>query len=210
MPRRKVHRGDSFGGLAYRINVTAESGVYAEHMARVAEHVEAGYSKGRWTVVHVRYVLGDGATNQMLLNAARSRFGTENVRYVWALELSKQDDGHKHYHLALFIESREVNMRAVTTLLHELRERGVLHHYKRMTPKPEKVPHEVLMELDGDELDDAISDYGLTIKNMSAVRFAIYWLSYLAKVKTKVLDARSFGSTSLPSDWRETATRLPV
>ena len=208
MPRKRVHSAPTFGKSEYRINVTEESGVYESHMDRIVELVEAGYGKGRWTVVHVRYVLGDGATNQMLLNACRSRFGSDNFRYVWVLERSKQDNGDDHYHLALFVETRQVNIRAVHTLLHELTGKGILAHYRRMTPDSSKVPADFLMELDSEELDEAISGYGLTIRNMAAVKYAIYWLSYLAKVKTKVEGQRSFGSTVLITNWREHATRL--
>lgn len=210
MPRRPVHKSDlySFDGIDYRINVRADSGVYASIMEDLCKHIVCGYSKGRWSVLHIRYLLGDGATNRLLLDAMRSRLGKMH-RYVWTLEESKQDDGDQHYHMALFINSREVNMQSIRYLLIELKNRSLIKHYKKIPPDISKSSLELQGELDPGEIEEVVSRFGLELSNQSAVRYAIYWLSYIAKEKTKVLDGRTFGASKLPDRWRETATRMP-
>lgn len=208
MPRKRVHKSPRFSTPDYRINVTETSGVFEASMQRIVDMVEACLFKGRWSVIHLRYVLGDGATNQLFLNEVRQWFGGDNVRYVWALEQSKQDEGLPHYHLALFLKSRDVSMVHVQTLMHGLvREKALIKSYRRMPPAMSKVPADVLLELDGEDLIGSMSRYGLTLTNVSAARFAVYWLSYLAKVKTKPERGRTFGSSLLPQGWKETATR---
>lgn len=209
MPRRRTHSGRfyMFDDVEYMINVTERSGVYVNIMDAICEQLICAYSKSRWSLVHIRYVLDDGATNRMVLDQVRLKF-KKDARCLWVIEESKQEDEQYHYHMMLLVNEREVNMMRVRHALHEIKQKGIISGYRRMPPDPAKIPDDLRRTLDWADLSGSITRYGLNITNTSSLRFGVYWMSYLAKVKTKPIGGqRNYGQTRVPEGWRETATR---
>lgn len=209
MPRRRVHVGEryEFVGIDYLINVRDDSGVYVNIMDAICQQLMCAYSKGRWTLVHVRYVLDDGATNRMVLDQLKLKF-KKNARCLWVIEESEQEEAQYHYHMMLLVNEREVNMTKVRYALFEIKEKGILHSYRRILPDPSKISDELRRSLDMGELAESITRYGLDVTNRSALRYGIYWMSYLAKVKTKPVGSqRNYDQTRVPPRWRDSVTR---
>lgn len=209
MVRRRVHRVDQypFDASTYMVNVTLGSGVYTNIMDAICELLACSYSKGRWSLLHVRYVLGDGVTNRMVLDRLRLRF-QGNVRSLWVIEESKQEDSVYHYHIALLINERDVSMSRVRYSLWEMHKDGLLYSYRRIHPDVSKVPAELKRSISMRELKPCATHRGLMLKNESALRYGIYWMSYLAKENTKPNGSqRNFGRTKLPANWRESVQK---
>ena len=209
MARRKVHLGSTytFDSVEYKINVTEGSGVYVNIMDAICKQLVCAYSKGRWALLHVRYVLEDGATNRMVLDQIKLKF-KKDARCLWVIEESKQEDSKYHYHMMLLVNERNVNMTKVRYSLLEIKEKGVIYSYRRIPPDPSKISDDLRRSLDIRELSDSCTQLGLYLSNTSALRYAIYWMSYLAKVNTKPIgDQRNYGQTRVPNDWKETAIK---
>lgn len=209
MPRRKVHVGEhyEFDDVGYLINVRDDSGVYVNIMDSICQQLVCAYSKGRWSLVHIRYVLEDGATNRMVLDQVKLKF-KKNARCLWVLEESKQEDAQFHYHMMLLVNEREVNMTKVRYALYEIKKKGILHSYRRIPPDPTKISDDLRQSLDVGELKESITKYGLDITNRSALRYGVYWMSYLAKVSTKPMGPqRNYDQTRVPNSWRESTLR---
>lgn len=209
MPRRKVHTGGlyEFDGVSYLINVRDASGVYVNIMDSICRQLVCAYSKSRWTLVHLRYVLEDGATNRMVLDQIKLKFKT-HARCLWVIEESEQEDSQFHYHMMLLVNERVIDMTKVRYALFEIKEKGIIYSYRRIPPDPTKISEELRRSLDMGELNESISKYGLDVTNISALRYGVYWMSYLAKVKTKPIGSqRNYDQTRVPAGWKDSATR---
>lgn len=190
MARRKIHTDTHFNG--YRVNVTDRSGVYEIPMTRIIGLVESCFDEGYWSVVHIRYVLDDGASNAVVIQAYKNRL-RENFKYAWVLEKSTQDAGDQHYHMAVFVNRTSRRIEVVKQIMAELKSKNAIKSY-RVIP-PEGVHPSLQEDMDFAEIEDAMRKNELLLKNRSAVKFAIFWFSYLAKEKTKILSQRIFGSS---------------
>lgn len=197
MPRRELHEDPYFND--YRVNVVEKSGVYVAPMEKIIALTEYCASQRRWSVLHIRYVLDDGASNNVVIQAYKNRLRA-SFKYVWVLEKSKQDNGDRHYHAAIFIDRDKRQIGVVTQVLATLKAKSAIKSFRPMPPDESKIPADLRAELDPEELKAAIKKTELALKNVSAVKFAVYWLSYLAKESTKVLSARSFGSSKVPEN----------
>lgn len=204
MPRRTLHARPTykFGLSEYLINVVPGSGVYRNIMDAIcAQLTWACKGRGRWSLLHIRYVLDDGVRNRLLLDQLRTRFG-KHLRYLWVIEESKQEEARFHFHMMLLIESRNINVRSVRYALIDWKNKGLLHAYRRMPPDLSKMPCKLRELLNMRDLKRVASPYGLELSNESALRYAIYWMSYLAKFKTKILGSqRNFGQTKVDTRW---------
>lgn len=205
LPRRQTHQLPRYGSANYLVNVGRE-GLFTAQLKALVDRIEAASAKGRWYALHLRYVLGDGASNALVLEVLRQRLKSKKngLCYVWAMEQSAramrsdQTEDGIHYHVALLVNSRPNNVTRLGFMLKQLKALGYFHSYHLAAPDLKLVPLELQSEVVHAELAKACTPYGLQLTNMSAIRYAVYWLSYVTKVVTKVTAQRSFGASAIP------------
>jgi len=198
MPRRKLHLSQEFQG--YGVNASADEPVYVAHLQTIIRMVQSCSLPGsRWETTHIVLWLKNEKTSiSKVMRDLQRSFSANSFRYFWAREdASDAMPGTPgiHFHIAVFFNAQIHSFSTLNTALHELVKKSVLHQYKHIPPKQNRIKNPDISDLFADEEDPK---FCLDLRRKSNVIWAIYWFSYLAKTASKEsTPGRTFGASSL-------------
>jgi len=186
MIKREHSKGTYMG---YAINCSPSKPSYLAILSDLFERIQV--SKETFTRplgFHIRYRLKDSVDdrlvsdrlNKYFSNPSKHRKAQNTFKPIWlqVREVDPNRDG-EHRHMALVIDGKKATRRSLCTFFANLMKKGFLDNY--CIPKP-----------DEPEYKD-----GVCLKSEEGIACFFYWLSYIAKVRTKEFIRQTYSVAKL-------------
>lgn len=185
--RKTMYYQDQYMG--YNINCGPNKPCYLAIIERLFETVEISTTSFTRPIgFHVRYRISNSAkrntvTDRLnkhysLKSSHRKKEQTFSPLWVRVTENDPDQDG-QHYHLAIILDGRNATRASLAFLFADLFKSNLIEDYKI-------IPHK-----------DPEHKGGVNLKSNTGKREYFYWLSYIAKVRTKDNIDQTFSSSRL-------------